>query len=207
MRRYPDILISTIRGFARTREAMNGVSITAYGGIDILELICIMSWGKLSRELDLDRVPIRIRHQNGRDQFAKIRFCVHCKDECMENFNGKLLIVAGLNNVLKADRPPFIDQRRESIQNVQKLFELLENTLNDLLPNAEISYAKPLDVNYGLSPIAKEIYAKILTEVTRRQHADFDQNEPKRLNQFDFGGVHMIDKLSVDFWTPIINEL
>ena len=200
-------MISTIRGFARTREAINGVSITAYGGIDILELVCIMSWGKLSRELDLDKIPIRTRHQNGRDQFAKIRFCIHCKSECMEDFSGKLLVVAGLNNVLKADRPPFMDQKRESVQNVQKLFLLMENTLKDLLPNAQIDYAVPLDVNFGLSPIAKEVYAKIKAEVEKRKHVEFDPSEPKRLKQFDFGGVHMIDRMSVEFWKKIINKL
>ena len=186
---------------------MDGVSITAYGGIDILELVCIMSWGKLSKELDLDKMPIRIRHQNGRDQFAKIRFCVHCRDECMETFNGKLLIVAGLNNVLKADRSPFMDNKRESMQNIQKLFALMDDTLKDMLPNAEISFASPLDVNFGLSPAAKDIYAKTIAEVAKRRHVDFDPTEPKRLRQFDFGGVHMLDKLSVEFWTKIINSL
>ena len=125
----------------------------------------------------------------------------------MEVFDGKLLIVAGLNNVLKADRAPFMDQRRESTQDIQKLFELLESTLVDMVPNAQISFAVPLDVNYGLPPIAKEVYAKISAEVIKRSHVEFDPNEPKRLRQFDFGGVHMIDSRSVEFWTKIIEKL
>ena len=174
--------------------------------MDLLELVCIMSWGRLAKEVDLDRMPIRIRYQNERDQFAKVRFCLHCRDECMESFNGKLIVVAGLNNVLKADRLPFMDHRRESTQNIAKLYELLDKTLEDMLPNAEIIYAPPLDVVQALPPIGKEIYAQTIAEVGKRNHLNFDPSEPKAKNQFDKYQVHMIDRLTVEFWSKIIAE-
>ena len=186
---------------------MEGVSITAYGGMDLLEMVCIMSWGRLAKEVDLDRMPIRIRYQNGRDQFAKVRFCLHCRGECMENFNGKLVVVAGLNNVLKADRLPFLDQRRESTQNIAKLYELLEKTLVDMVPNAEIIFAPPLDVVQALPPIGKEIYEQTLIEVRKRNHLKFNPSEPKEKNQFDRYQVHMIDHMTVEFWSKIIADI
>ena len=196
-----------MRGFAKTNSALEGTSITAYGGMDLLELVCIMSWGRLAKEADLDRMPIRIRYQNGRDQFAKVRFCLHCRNECMETFNGKLIIVAGLNNVLKADRLPFLDYRRESTQNIAKLYELLENTLVDMVPNAEVIFAPPLDVVQALPPIGKEIYEQTLTEVRKRNHLNFNPSEPKEKDQFDRYQVHMIDHMTVDFWSKIMAEI
>ena len=175
--------------------------------MDVLEMVCIMSWGRLAKEVDLDKMPIRIRYQNGRDQFAKVRFCLHCKGECMETFNGKLVVVAGLNNVLKADRLPFQDFRRESTQDIAKLYELLHKTIIDMVPNAEIIYAPPLDVVQALPPIGKEIYAQTLAEVRKRNHLNFDPSEPKKKNQFDKYQVHMMDLATVEFWTKVISGM
>ena len=125
----------------------------------------------------------------------------------METFNGKLIVVAGLNNVLKADRLPFQDFRRESTQDIAKLYELLDKTLADMVPNAEVIYAPPLDVVQTLPPIGKEIYAQTLAEVNKRNHLDFDPSEPKKKNQFDRYQVHMLDLATVEFWSKILSEV
>ena len=161
----------------------------------------------MAKEVDLDRIAIRTRYQNGRDQFAKVRFCLHCRDECMEAFDGKCVIVAGLNNVLNADRMPFLDRRRECVQDIAKLYDLMDKTLADMLPNAEIIFASPLDVEQGLPPIGKEIYAQTINEVQKRNHLNFDPSEPKKNKQYDNYKVHMKDLESVDFWTKIINQI
>ena len=125
----------------------------------------------------------------------------------MESFKGKLIVVAGLNNVLKADRLPFQNHRRESTQNIAKLFELLENTLSDMVPNAEVIYAPPLDVVQALPPIGNDIFAQVNAEISKRNHLNFDPSEPKRKNQFDKYEVHMQDHLTVEFWSKIIAEI
>ena len=202
---------STMRSFGRRKKGIEGMSITGFGGMDIMELICMMRSGKLSWEVDFDNMQMRNRLQMGRDEFALVRFCKHCKSECMEEFSGVLVIVIGLNNVLNADFEPNINRRGQNQQNFAQLFLRLEETLQMMVPNAKVIFAKPLVVPKYIwtgSGRQQAAFASIMREITRRNHLQMDHEKPNRTgNQFDRMGVHMWDIESVDYWMDIFKQL
>ena len=207
---YAKVLIgdSTLRSFGRTKKAYEKVSITGFGGMDLLELCNILRSGKLSAENDLDKYPVRQRFQNGRDEFAKVRFCKHCRTECMEEFDGDVFIFIGLNNALKADRSPFADFKRDNAQDIKEMFKLLDKIVAEMLPFANVTFMHPLKVSlqkfWHGPPVHKLVFAQVNEEITKRKHIKYDTEAPFNQNLFDFGGVHMHDADSVRFWEPIL---
>ena len=92
----------------------------AYGGAEILELIMILRAGGLVKNLDLRDHMTRERILNGRDEIPTVRWCRLCKNECFDQFNGKILVNIGLNNAIHAADIPYLQEnnqgRMESVQ-------------------------------------------------------------------------------------------
>ena len=195
---------STLRAFGRLRINFGKTAINSYGGMDILEFICLLRANRLSKDVDLDKFGVRERYQMGRDEFARTRFCRHCKSECMEDFAGELILVVGLNNALKATRQPFVNFQRKRIQNVPAMFKLLDGVLAEMLPKAKVAFVQPLKVPYLRFKDQLEVYAEIETEVLKRNHISIDPEKPTRENMIDYEGVHLYDQQSVAFWKEII---
>ena len=195
---------SSIRAFGRKKRQLRGMSITGFGGMDLLEAICILQAGKISLDCDIGRCKIRNRFQNGKDEFPTIRFCKHCYGECMSTFEGQFILVVGLNNSLKADIEPFVNEYGRSLQDVDGMFALLDNVLQKMLPKAEIKLAPVLYVGneaWRASQLKQNIYKNFNECITARNHLQMDPNEPYRRNLYDFDGVHMNDYQSIEFWT------
>ena len=199
---------SSLRSFGRRKKAIEGVSITGFGGLDILELICMLRAGRLSSDVDFDKVQMRNRHQAGRDVFATVRFCTHCFTECMESFEGDLILVIGLNNVLNADGEQNV-KRGQNQQNFPQLFARLEETIQLMIPNAKTTFATPLVVPkyiWAGSGRQQAAYASIVREIEKRNHLQMDTEEPRKLKQYDQMGVHMWDIESVEYWMNVLRR-
>ena len=200
---------SSIRAFGRKRKQLRGMSITGFGGLDILEAICLLQAGKMSKDCDIGRCKIRNRFQVGKDEFPTIRFCKHCYGECMSNFEGRFVLVVGLNNTLKADREPFANEYGRSLQDIEGMFALLDTVLGKMLPKAQIKLAPVLNVEseaWRRSSLKQEIFNRINNCILEREHLQMDPNEPFRRNLYDPDGVHMHDYQSIEFWTKILMQ-
>ena len=209
---YKTVVIgdSSVRAFARKKKGLKDVSITGYGGLDIMEMVCIIRAGKLSNDIDLGKMKVRSRYQAGRDLFALTRFCTHCFGECMENFRGNLVLVVGLNNVLHAEREPFANNRGQNQQRADQMFKRLDETVAIMVPNAIVHFALPLIVpqySWSGSGVQRAVFASIVNEVKKRKMLTMDNDEPRRLGQFDRNGVHMWDDDSIEYWTKIIRQM
>ena len=198
---------SSIRAFGRKKRQLRGMSITGFGGLDILEAICILQAGKISLDCDIGKRKIRSRFQCGKDEFPTIRFCKHCYGECMNNFEGQFVLVVGLNNTLKADIEPFANEYGRGMQDINGMFALLDSVLQKMLPKAQIKLAPVLNIANDAwrgSQFKQSIYRNINDCIAVRNHLQMDPNEPFRRNLYDADGVHMNDYQSIEFWTKIL---
>ena len=84
-----------------------------------MELATIIRSGGLIKSRNLMRHEVRERVLDNADEVPFNKWCKHCKGECYSTFTGKMLIVIGLNNCLKADDWPFIQERNGRMENVQ----------------------------------------------------------------------------------------
>ena len=123
----------------------------------------------------------------------------------MENFEGQLILVIGLNNSLKAEREPFANEYGRCMQNVDNLHKLLDKTIARMVPKAKVAYAPVLKVErdvWNRSQKAQKIYGDLNSNIFRRSHLQFDPEEPLKRGLFDKNdGVHLLDNESVEFWT------
>ena len=127
----------------------------------------------------------------------------------MNEFNGECYIILGLNNSLKAEMEPFANEYGRNLQDVDGMFELLDDTLKKVLPKATIKLAPVLDVEndaWNRSELKQKIFKEFNANIMKRNHLQFDPTEPKRLKLFDREGVHLDDSKSVDFWTNIFMQ-
>ena len=201
---------SSIRAFGRMRRFLHGMSITGFGGMDVLELICLLQAGKISNDVDLGKHRVRSRFQNGRDEFPTVRFCIHCYSECLQEFTGQLTLVIGLNNSLKAEREPFANEYGRNLQDVDGMFSLLDRILLKMLPNANVNYMPVLNVTRPVwirSQLSQKIYGDVNANIYRRNHLQLDIDEPKREGIYDSEGIHILDEEALDFWTKAFTEL
>ena len=51
---------------------------------------------------------VRERILSGRDTIPVTHWCSNCKSECLQNFEGRVVFVVGLNNAMHAAEEPFI---------------------------------------------------------------------------------------------------
>ena len=73
---------SMIRCFKRANEKISGYAIIAYGGLDLLELIMILKYGRLSRDIDLQSPEIRAKLMDGSLRISSNRSCDLCNSDC-----------------------------------------------------------------------------------------------------------------------------
>ena len=200
---------SSLRGFAKIRRVLTGISITAFGGIEVLELVCILQAGRFLNEWDLTKSNIRNRFQAARDEFPAIRFCTHCYSECANEFKGDLYLVVGLNNILKAERLPFATTSGQNMQNFDKMFEMLDNACKRMFPDANVKYAPVLETERlagGNSTLTELAIEKVKENIAKRENLKMDPNEPKNRKLFDEDGVHMKHLEGANFWTKVFTE-
>ena len=200
---------SSIRVFAKTGRKMRKMSITAFGGIDTLEMTCILQSGKLLSDWDLNKMQIRNRFQMKRDEFPTVRFCKHCYSECMTEFKGQLIVVVGLNNQLKADTPPFATNTGVNQQNIAAMFKMLNETCKKMAPVATIKFAPVLKIEKfaGRNPKLTQI-AITETEIAQKKLdlIEMDPDEPRKNGMYEGDGTHMKNMEGTEFWTKVFTR-
>ena len=197
---------SRVRGFARIRRELRGMSISAFGGMEVLELICILQAGRLLNGWDLTKTHVRNRFQANRDEFPTIRFCTHCYSECANEFKGDLILVIGLNNILKAERLPFATVGGQNMQDFDGMFKMLDDACKKVVPNAKVKLAPVLKVKRlaGERSILTELAInKIEENISARDTLEMNAMEPLEKDLYDDDGVHMKNKEGADFWMKI----
>ena len=68
----------------------------------------ILRSGGLDRRRDLRDRIVRERILSGRDTIPITHWCTNCKSECLQDFEGRIIFVLGLNNAMHGGDIPFI---------------------------------------------------------------------------------------------------
>ena len=164
---------SMLRSFGRKRHFIKGASINAFGGMDLYELISILRKGSLVS--DLGSPKFRRELVEGKIKIPVIEKCVKCNKCCTKDFKGKLLIAVGINNSLHAADLPNIEinARNEytGIQNVEGIYGLLDDTLAQLFPHANIKYAPILatkEDGWDTSELCQKVYNEMNQQIKLR---------------------------------------
>ena len=74
---------SMIRCFKRANSKISGFAIIAYGGLDLLELIVMLKYGRFSRDIDLKDPKIRAKLMDGSLRIPSNRSCDLCSGDCV----------------------------------------------------------------------------------------------------------------------------
>lgn len=200
---------SSVRVFAKIGRRVKGMTISAFGGMDILEMVCLLQSGKLSTDWDLNKLQIRNRFQAGRDEFPTVRFCKHCYSECMTEFKGQLIIVIGLNNILKAETLPFATLAGVNQQNIFAMNKMLDETCKKMAPEANIKFAPVLKIEKHAGRNSR-MTQNAINEMERSQVKlrllEMDPDEPRRKGLYEGDGTHMKNVEGADFWTEIFTK-
>ena len=78
---------SQLASFMRQNMTLPATQISAYFGADLLETSSILTEGKLSNQIGSRRIMPRL---------IANRRCPYCPGDCLNNFNGLVVIAAGL---------------------------------------------------------------------------------------------------------------
>ena len=74
---------SMVRCFKRAGKTISGYAIIAYGGLDLLELIVLLKYGKFSKDIDLKDSEIRTKVMDGSLRIPSNRSCDLCNSDCI----------------------------------------------------------------------------------------------------------------------------
>ena len=181
----------------------------------MLELAALIRASSTSRDRNFHNGAFRDRILSGRDQVPIVRWCNKCDDECFDKYTGKVLLVIGLNNTLKAGNHHNVkmgpDGHNINAQDFEGMFKYMDETLALMLPRAEIKFSPMIasgDEVWKNTPICQEAYAEIDARIKARNHINFDSFQPERegwLNDRDL--VHMKDWESIDFWMKAFEQI
>ena len=151
----------------------------------------------------------RIRHQvlNGEDEIAINKECIFCKSNCHVNFKGNVVFVLGLNNSLSAQEKYNMkyDENGDYVndQDFVKYFEYLDQTTNELFPNASVTFAPILSVGqagWKETIVCQEAFIKMNQLINMRDHLDFHSSEPLDSGLMESDKTHMKDMEGIRFW-------
>ena len=209
---------SMTRSFGRKGCRIPGLSVTAFGGLELLELISILRTNKIRP--DIKDPNIRRDLVAKKCQFEWDKKCSKCGNDCAGKFKGKVIFACGINNSLHAADLPNIkmgaDNRYVNAQNFDGLFRLLDDTMTEILPEAEVFYAPLIAVKqegWDTTELCQNAFHKINACVRRRKHVEFDPYLPinmgwigRKTNIRD--KVHFSnDYDGIDFWKMVLEQL
>ena len=110
---------------------------------------------------------------------------------------------------MKADKEPFTNEYGRNLQDIDGMFDLLDNVLQKMLPKAQVKLAPVLNISnesWRRSPAKQRIFNEINNNISRRNYLHMNPDEPHQRNLFDPDGTHMDDFKSIDFWTKIFMQ-
>ena len=209
---------SMTRSFGRKGCRIPGLSVTAFGGLELLELISILRSNKIRS--DIKDPDVRHSLVLKRTSFDWDRVCSKCGKDCAGAFEGKVVIACGINNSLHAADLPNIklgmDNRYVNAQNFDGLFRLLDDTMNGILPKAKVFYAPLIAVKqegWDTTELCQSAFQKINACIKRRKHVSFDSYLPinmgwigRKANIRD--KVHFTnDYDGIDFWKMVLDQV
>ena len=206
------------RSFGRKGCRIPGLSVTAFGGLEILELVSILRSNKIRSDIKLPNV--RLELVNKKCQFDWDKKCTKCGEDCAGVFEGKVIIACGINNSLHAADLPNIklgaDNRYVNAQNFDGLFRLLDATMTEVFPKAEVFYAPLIAVKqegWDTTELCQSAFHKINACIRRRNHVQFDSNLPINMGWIGKKAslkdkVHFTNDFDgIDFWKMILDQV
>ena len=127
-----------------------------------------------------------------------------------------MLIVMGINNSLHAPAPQHI--RYDKVlknyvpdQNFEAIFELLDQTIAEVLPNATVKFAPLIAVEDGLwkrTDMMQEAFIIINGLIRSRNHVELDSYLPVKKKWLDpKDKIHFKSFEGVEFWKTILKKL
>ena len=73
---------SMLRCFNKTRYKVSGHRITAFGGIELIELIVLLRLGRFEGGRKFDERETRENIENGKDSLSINKLCPKCRTDC-----------------------------------------------------------------------------------------------------------------------------
>ena len=192
-----------------------GYRISAFGGSELLEIISLLRSGAILRNRDTRDKVTRDKILAKEINLPLIKKCGSCGTNCTVEFKGKVLIAAGINNSLHAAAPQHVtfDQNLDnyvSDQDFEAIFELLDDTIREIFPNASVRLAPLIAVKDELwlrEEMMQETFVIMNGLIRSRRHVDFDSYLPSKRNWLCYDKIHFKDYDGVEFWKTILNKL
>lgn len=181
-----------------------GYDCRSYSGLDVLELCLLISYGKVisNGEKLLDTQRHNFGHMRTELPFHEV--CRECNHKCFRIFKGTLVISAGLNNSLKNSKKSF------KHQNVETLFEILDNLVKLKFPRAKVVFVRQLRPNaykWKSDTSAVSVFNQI-TEIINRQAVVIGCSEYGReYDAFDWDGIHLDRQNSETYFRRLLDQL
>ena len=107
----------------------------------MLEFAALIRSGKTTYDFNFQDSEERKRILDGDDEVTISKWCNECKSDCCSNFNGRILLVIGLNNSRHASMLPLIEYNYErdmyvNAQDFDALFKYMDDTMKIIFPKA-----------------------------------------------------------------------
>ena len=107
--------------------------ISLLSGYEILQLAAIIRSGAASHRRNFRSLAYTDRVLDGTETIPIVKECFSCKSNCYEDFTGKVLVVIGLNNSLKAGDVPHVKLNdatgfMKNAQRFDDLFKYMDDT-------------------------------------------------------------------------------
>ena len=206
---------SMLRCFHKTGSRREGYRISAFGGAELLEIISLLRSGAILRNRDIRDKVTRDKILAREIELPLNKKCGSCGTNCTIEFDGQVLIAAGLNNSLHAADPRHVtfDQDLDnyvSDQNFEAIFELLDDTIKEMFPKATVRLAPLVAVRDDLwlrEEMMQEAFVIINGLIRSRRHVDFDSYLPSERDWLCHDKIHFKDYDGVEFWKTILNKL
>ena len=95
-------------------------------GYEILELAAIIRAGAASHRRNFRSLSYTNKVLDGIETVPIVKKCFSCKTNCYEEFDGKVLVVIGVNNSLKAGDVPHVELNEATgfMKNAQRFDDL-----------------------------------------------------------------------------------
>ena len=146
-----------------------------------------------------------------------VKKCIKCNTNCMENYDGKLILICGINNSLHAADRNYLKTDAKgnyiSSQNVSELFRYLDQVLLEMLPKAQIKMVPALTCNdktWEKTEMCQKVYNEINDHIAKRSHVAIDPDLPRKMKWIankEFDKVHFENDFEgINYWKMVFEQ-
>lgn len=206
---------SMLRCFNQIGYRYDGYRISAFGGCELLEMISLLKSGQILRNRDTRDKETRDKLLSRELELPLKLKCSACDTNCTADFTGQVLISVGINNSLHAPSPQHIKFDNEldnyvSDQDFEAIYELLDDTVAEVFPNATVRLVPLIAVEDTLwknTEMMQEAFVIMNGLIRSRNHVDFDSYLPVKRKWLSSDKIHFKSFEGVEFWKTILKKL